>query len=326
MEKLSIFSDLCLDRAALGKRERRFSDTASTATHDSAGKLIRDQLDGQQRTHYEATQPPSSTASAAAGHLTCAQHECNAPRCAIAEVFETTELLELVLNFLNTVDVLRLGTGCCRKWRDLTLTRPQLRRHLFLLPQWSRPPREFELLGANVEGLSMERGDEVQNGQWIIVCMTRNAACQVLPAGKMRARVRSRSIFEGLRGGLGPRSSGSGACWPLGEPHTLLESVLRHEDLQVSQPPVLGMQAFLANTEYDVTRDCDDDAEPCASLKLHCDGGITLGFLAETALSLLSEGDTAASKNGTVVFKAIISFTAPCPRRHGLTRTVTRLT
>jgi hypothetical protein len=71
----------------------------------------------------------------------------------------------------------------------------------------------------------------------------------------------------------------------------------------------------------------DDAFRACA--KLSCDAGITLGFLAETAQSLLNSQKAGPSnaKDVRVVFKTIMSFCGPeqAPKKRTRTRTVTPL-
>lgn len=275
MERPSLMDSLRLGPGNAARRARRFSDAdcASVATHEF---LPPDARHLSQKPREDDIADASKTKGLAPGSAAFSRHECSAQSCALATVFETTELVEIILNFLDTADVLSLGRACCRKWRELTLSRPQLQYHLFLLPQWTRPPRSFQLLHAKIEGLTIERGDLVQDGQWIKVRMTRSAAYTVLPHGKPRARVRSRSIFEGLRGGLGPKSRQEGPQWPMEEPPRVTGTSLKHEDLYVCQPPVLGMQAFVRKTSADpgdTTKSAPGEMESVPSAKLHCDAG-----------------------------------------------------
>src|ERR1700761_6612116 len=86
------------------------------------------------------------------------QHTCAATPCAVKTVFETTELLELVLSFLETKDILssRL-TG--RKWAVIIHESPLLRLHFFTFGQWSRPGAQFQLLPLRLPGLRFELGE-----------------------------------------------------------------------------------------------------------------------------------------------------------------------
>ena len=158
---------------------------------------------------------------------------------------------------------------------------------------------------------------------------------RISPDPQPTKRVRSRSIFEGLRGGLGSRGSfGSDDTWPRIRP--TVNTTVQYEELFVTQPPVLGMQAFIVyldkdenkqNFDEDGDETSDDELRACA--KLSCDAGIALGFLAETAQSLLNSQKAGPSnaKDVRVVFKTIMSFCGPeqAPKKRNRTRTVTPL-
>jgi hypothetical protein len=96
------------------------------------------------------------------------------------------------------------------------------------------------------------------------------------------------------------------------------------------------MQAFIVyfdkgeiegNADEDSGGSSDDELRACA--KLSCDAGITLGFLAETAQSLLNSQKAGPSnaKDVRVVFKTIMSFCGPeqATKKRTRTRTVTPL-
>ncbi|KAI6909865.1 hypothetical protein KC355_g18442, partial [Hortaea werneckii] len=154
--------------------------------------------------------------------------------------------------------------------------------------------------------------------------MTEAAAQAICPFDSTpKKRLRSRSFFEGLRGGLGARAGSSSDQWPKADEHTVNSNTgtegvnaPQYKDLFVAQPPVVGMQAFIYTNSDSSSKDDADDStkQPCACAKLSCDAGITLGFLAETAQSLLRSrqaepASSAAAKDVRVVFKAIVSFT-----------------
>ena len=261
------------------------------------------------------------------------QHICSSAMCAVAKVFETTELLELVLSFLETRDVFSLRLTS-RLWNSTIHQSPQLRLHFFTCGQWSRPGSRFQLLPLHVHGLTIELGQEIHLGQWFTVSFTTEAARRVAPDPKPNRRVRSRSIFEGLRGGLGSRTQKANDSWPASKATPTINSTLQYEDLFVIQPPVLGMQAFVILAkeiadESGATEDLAMATEPRPCAKLWCDAGITLGFLAETAQSLLASQKAGPSnaEDAIVVFKAIMSFCAPeqSPKKRTNTRSVTRL-
>ena len=79
------------------------------------------------------------------------QHDCSAAICAIANVFETTELLELILSFLESRDVFSLRRTS-RLWDSTIHQSPQLRLHFFTYGQWSRPGSQFLLLPLSLPG------------------------------------------------------------------------------------------------------------------------------------------------------------------------------
>ncbi|KAI7303280.1 hypothetical protein KC315_g15759, partial [Hortaea werneckii] len=252
-------------------------------------------------------------------------HNCLSATCSLREVFRTTELLELILSFIETKDILaqRLTS---KQWASTIIASPQLKLHFFYYPQFTRPADEFILLPLSLPGLLIQQGEPLHLGRWIHISMTEAAAKAICPFDSTpKKRLRSRSFFEGLRGGLGARAGSSNDQWPKTDEHAVDSSTgtegvsaLQYKDLFVAQPPVVGMQAFIytnftSATENDSDTD-DSTKHPCACAKLSCDAGITLGFLAETAQSLLRSrqaepASSAAAKDVRVVFKAIVSFT-----------------
>ena len=260
-------------------------------------------------------------------------HTCESAVCAVARVFETTELLELILSFLETKDVISLRRTS-KQWNSTVCESPQLRLHFFTYGQWARPGSQFQLLPLSVPGLSIGLGDELHLGRWIKITFTPECAKRISRNADPTRRVRARSIFEGLRGGLGSRRRGSNDTWPATKPTPNTNSTLQYEDLLVTQPPLLGMQAFIVFTDDEQEKEnfCDPDDEsppsellPCA--KLSCDAGITLGFLAETAQSLLNSQPAGPSTatDARVAFKGIMSFcpAETTPKRRTRTRIVT---
>lgn len=256
------------------------------------------------------------------------QHACSMQACSLAKVFETTELLELVLNELDTQDVLRLR-ATSRRWNTTVHSSPLLRLHFFTYPQWQRPSPQYQLLPLNLPGLTIAQDESIHLGQWISVTLTSETARQLCPGPQNR--VRARSIFEGLRGGLGRNANDA---WPATSSATNPTGTMRYDDLQIVQPPLLGMQAFIvdhiaepaATTSEPATRirrdlDSTSSSETAARAKVSCDSGITLRFLAETAQNLLvrQEGGPSNVLERKVMFKAIVSFCQPeaSPRRRG---------
>ncbi|KAK0277184.1 hypothetical protein LTR91_000356 [Friedmanniomyces endolithicus] len=279
----------------------------SPAKHDAEGLAMED---------VEATLPVKP-------------HSCDAATCALTRVFATTELLECILGFLDTENVWahRLTNPV---WYATIDASPELRLHRYVYPQFTRPSSAFLLLPLSLPGLVIELGQPIYLGQWISVTLTQEAVRRISPGVKPGRRVRSRSIFEGLRGGLGSRQGGSNDNWPAPAPPdtkpTNSNGTLHYGDLHITQPPTLGMQAFIIDPVTASDPESSDDKikvklpAPCA--KLSCDAGITLGFLAETAESLLPSG----SEKG-VMFKAIVSFSKsePVPRKRGVARSVTKI-
>ena len=321
-------------------RERRFSDgaPASSAVDDSADVRSRDgtrwlpsPTEQSHRIGLGSSSSPSKTQLLIRKLLK--RHACTAAVCAVLKVFDTTELLELILSYLDTKDVLDLRRTSC-KWKATIETSPSLRLHFFTYPQWSRPPSDFQLLPLKLPGLSIVRGSPIDKGQWIRISMTPETARRIVPHPRPDRRVRSRSIFEGLRGGLGRSSKSEDDSWPKNKSTRTVTDASQYDELFVTQPPLLGMQAFIilpnADLDDDNYRSDDDVADPefrpCA--KLSCDAGITLGWLAETAQSLFNSQKSGPSNmdGARVVFKAIMSFTSPeHPRKRGNSRIVTRL-
>ncbi|KAI7285741.1 hypothetical protein KC345_g1543 [Hortaea werneckii] len=268
-------------------------------------------------------------------------HNCLSATCSLSEVFQTTELLELILSFIETKDILaqRLTS---RQWASTIVASPQLRLHFFYYPQFTRPADEFILLPLSLPGLHIQQGEPLHLGRWIRVSMTEAAAKAICPFDSMpKKRLRSRSFFEGVRGGLGARAGSSSDQWPKADEHAVNSSTgtarmgaLQYKDLFVAQPPVVGMQAFIyTDSPSPSGNDADEVAkQPCACAKLSCDAGVTLGFLAETAQSLLRSRQTeptssASAQNVRVVFKAIVSFTKgeSAPRKRGASRRISRI-
>ncbi|SMR44529.1 unnamed protein product [Zymoseptoria tritici ST99CH_3D1] len=282
-------------------------------------------------------------------------HLCpsSAKPCSLPSVLLSPDLIPLILIPLlpNTKMFLSLRL-VCRTWDEVIRSAPGLRTAFFALPMWKRPADDFLLLdlglGAVGRGLSIRRGKEVEKGCWIEVRMGKAAAVKVL--GSTAGRRSSTAGRTRRVGDVEPKEEWTGRA---------VEQGLRLEDLFVTQPPILGMQAFVEEVSPSeltndggeskeavvstVSNDEDDLREsPAPVAKLSCDAGITLGFLAETTLSLLSGGDVhrrvrsrgESSKSAIepeqdderrVVFKAIVSFCAPRVevRKRGVVRTVT---
>ncbi|KXT07403.1 hypothetical protein AC578_413 [Pseudocercospora eumusae] len=314
------------------RRERRFSDVARDSASAAAVFRIPNQVgsrclpkpDEQQHKRFS----PFPWSEKEEPSLPVEPHTCQLSACSLAQVFSTPELLGMILSYLGTTDVITLRRTS-RTWSRTVQESPSLRLHLFSRPQWDRPASDFQLLDLKLPGLHIEKGEPVDKGRWIHVSMNAIAARSILPAGRPSRRPRARSIFEGMRGGLGSRTMREG--WPSQSPKDPLSPVLQYEDLYITQPPVLGMQAFLIEPEIapeETSESSDEDDIPCACAKLSCDAGITLDFLADTTLSLLKDRrDMKDTEGRSVMFKAIVSFCKPtnsfCKR--GTARSVIRI-
>lgn len=309
-----------------GPHVRRFSDT-----DHAASALRRLSINGDDRLQRQASGSENHTSPKTAEPPLpppLKQHQCTSEECAATKLFDTTELLEIVLCFLDTESVLNLRRTS-RRWSDTIRSSPTLRLHYFARPHWARLASDFHLLDLKLPGLSIDPGDDLEMGKWLHVSMTSAAARQLCPADAFGRRVRSRSIFEGIRGGLGrSKRKNSEDPWPAAAPSTE-DGLLKYESLQVMQPPVLGMQAYLIDpTPFaGPSQPRQEPADPIAFAKIHCEAGVTLGFLAETTRSLLLDTKTSSDTGArTVLYKAIVSFTTPngTNRRRGTARSVTR--
>lgn len=240
------------------------------------------------------------------------QHKCKAQHCAVAKVFQTTELQEFIFSFLEYRDILALRR-VNRQCNSVVQGSSKLRLQFFFLRgQFRRPGESFELLPLNLPGLSVQRGDELDRGQWIEVHLTMEAARRICPRARTSSRVRARSIFEGLRGGLGSRRKDD--KWPAKNTTPDPDTELEYEDLLISQPPILGVQAFVEERHRLINISAGDEPDDgfrlCA--KLSCETGITLGFLAETALSIIHQDRGSSNQSDSkILFKAIMSFSDP---------------
>ncbi|KAK0921034.1 hypothetical protein LTR57_009096 [Friedmanniomyces endolithicus] len=289
---------------ANGQRARRFSDAGSVAhddpvtnatpvairSHDGS-RWLPAPVEESHRYGSPSNHNAESTATEDAEATPPVKpHSCDAAVCALMEVLATTELLECILGHFDTADI----------WR-----------HRLTSPVWYAAINASPELRLHRYGLVIELGKPLDLGQWISVTFTQEAVRRISPKVNPGRRVRSRSIFEGLRGGLGSRQGGSNDNWPapalLDTKPTNPNGTLRYSSLHITQPPTLGMQAFIIDPVTSPDPESLDDKidfklpAPCA--KLSCDAGITLGFLAETAESLLPPGS-----EKRVMFKAIVSF------------------
>lgn len=267
------------------------------------------------------------------------QHQCTSPSCSALKVFGTPELLALVLAFLDTSHIL-ISRRVNRTWaRAVTDTR-QLRTCLFLRPQWLRPPANYMLLDYEIPGLSIQKGDPVDKGQWIEITMNASAAREIVPwTCSRRTRRDSMALALSRTRGMGSTSSVYSAGVPEGvrNPQALK---VKYDELHIMQPPLLGIQAYMIDPDgsdassmgSSTGSDSDNDDEdpyasqtpaPCA--KISCDAGINLEFVAEATLALLPERGGDPDDDGRqIVFKAIVSFCEPAQslRKRGTTRSV----
>ena len=309
---------------ANGQRARRFSDAGSVAhddpvtnatpvairSHDGS-RWLPAPVEESHRYGSPSNHDAESTATEDAEATPPVKpHSCDAAVCALMEVLATTELLECILGHFDTADIWRHRLTS-PVWYAAINASPELRLHRYVYSQFTRPSSAFLLLPLSLQGLVIELGNPLDLGQWISVTFTQEAVRRISPKVNPGRRVRSRSIFEGLRGGLGSRQGGSNDNWPapalLDTKPTNPNGTLRYSSLHITQPPTLGMQAFIIDPVTSPDPESLDDKidfklpAPCA--KLSCDAGITLGFLAETAESLLPPGS-----EKRVMFKAIVSF------------------
>lgn len=239
------------------------------------------------------------------------QHNCTAAECAVIKVFHTMELIELIFSFLEYRDIHSLR-NINRHCNYTVKESKQLRIQFFSSGQWRRPGAQFQLLPLSLPGVTIEAGEELHLGQWIEVSFTPEAARRISPWPNPTKRVRSRSIFEGLRGGLGNKAQND--PWPASNSTSAIDETLQYEDLLISQPPTVGMHAFVIGprTTSTTAEDMSTESETPACAKLSSDTGITLGFLAETAHSFLARNDGPSEPEDVkVVFKAIMSFSEP---------------
>lgn len=342
------------------QRRRRFSDTdrgrqafpasSSTVRPDATSVLSRDGKHWLPAPEKRNDQP---SADYSAGHATKSEpsstsspslepHKCRPEQCAALKVFGTTELLETILGFLDTKEILSIQRTN-QFFYCIINNSPRLKLHHFVHGQWYRPASDFQLLPFNIlPGLTLQKGKKVHLGQWISISMTLEAARRLAPrTWPKKTRVRSRSIFEGLRGGLGPRAKAEAASdnWMCAvsskTPMQEDDPILPMDALLISQPPVLGVQAYIiyAHTESSqlppMPLGDDNDgvcygSRPCC--KLSRDSGITLGDLAQSAQKLLADTESSSTKYASkVVFKAIMSFCAPeqTPRKRDSATTTT---
>lgn len=275
------------------RRVRRFSDADSSTI---AGPSTRPELsppvsvkskdgsrwlpapDQQSRTVYASRPIGSNNHASATESIPVEPHRCESVPCAVISLFETTELLELVLSFLDSRNVLTLR-HTSRRWAATIAESPHLRLHAFALPQFMRPASEFQLLPLHLPGLSIGLGKPLHLGQWIHVSMSAEAARRISPSPGLGRRPRARSIFEGLRGGLGPKNGKSMDPWPARPSIEVVMDATQAKDLFVVQPPVVSMQGCMvtapASTYIDANSgdDNDDtyDGRLPACAKVSCD-------------------------------------------------------
>lgn len=259
-------------------------------------------------------------------------HACERPTCTVKEVFETTELLEHVLTFIPTRQILLLQRTC-QKWNTLIRESPTLRLHRFVEPQWQLPGSQFELLPLALPGLTVRGGSPVHLGQWIEIHMSPDAVVAISKERKQsRQTARSEAFFYDLE---------DLNAAPIRQTASLQPNP---NDLMVSQPPLTNMQAFLVPMDNPSATTDDGSSEaadtghgdgapnaqsssssaiPSAHSKIACDAGVTVGFMADVAENLLGK-----TKDQHVVFKAIISFCSQsdaAPRKRSNNRWVTKI-
>lgn len=253
-------------------------------------------------------------------------HLCDRPACAASRVWETAELLENILTFLPTNHVLPLRS-VKKSWNILIQESPSLRLHLFVYPNWQHLATKFRLLPLSLPGLEIRRGNPVQLGHWIEIHMDSQAANTIMKDSRDDIRsVRSPMFFNDFE--------------PAGPQVPTPQPLPPYADLLITQPPVVGMQAFIVDANATVPSKAHPVAVndqklapevPAAHSKLSCDAGLTMGFLAEIANKMLTKRTRGMYdvhyENERVVFKAIVSF-GQCdtaPRKRSGTRTITQI-
>lgn len=261
-------------------------------------------------------------------------HVCERPTCSVNKVFETTELLEHILKFISTRQIL-LFQRTCSKWNTLIRESPTLRLHRFVEPQWQLPGSQFELLPLALPGLTIRPGPPVHLGQWIEICISHDAVATILKQRKQpRQATRSPAFFYDFDDLNVSQVRQTTSLQP------------NPNDLMVSQPPLTNMQAFLITSEEPPATSLGGSSEvaaidhgegegssnsessnesevPSAHSNIACDAGVTLGFMADVAENLLKK-----TTDKHVVFKAIISFCSPsdaAPRKRSSNRWVTKI-
>lgn len=254
-------------------------------------------------------------------------HVCDNSNCAASRVWETTELLEHIFTFLPTNHLLPLRS-VKRSWNGLILKSPYLRLHLFVHANWQHPAAEFRLLPLSLPGLEIRRGNPVHLGHWIEVHINIDAAENILEdATDRKPFVCSAWFAQDFESRAPPPTS---------------QTTPVHSDLVITQPPVVGMQAFIVDADTilpdkpaSTSSEDDDDQEvqnttvPAVHSKISCDAGITLGFVASVAQTMLAPSlrskNPAQRKITKVIFTAIVSYcqSDTAPRKRSGTRMVT---
>ncbi|CZT24587.1 uncharacterized protein RCC_10312 [Ramularia collo-cygni] len=316
-----------MDALNLASSSSASSQTVSDSEDSSAtSPAVAPSVDGSRRwqprpgaqTRTRGSTESMQSSSTAVQLQPVAQHDCRQPICSMAKVFETTELLEMVLGHLETPDVVQLQRTC-KHWLSLVNKSPQLRVNLFVHAQWNRDASKFQLLNINLPGLHSELDEPINLGRWIHISMSVKAARIILDSANRHLPTRPQSISRNFPA---DRTYLPG----LDEDLPGLHGDLQYGRLQVVQPPVIGMQAFITPSKQ---RQGGADGVSSLCAKLACDAGITLGFLAETTLSLLTDGKNKHNpdENRSIVYTAIISFCAPVValRKRSLVRTVTSI-
>jgi hypothetical protein len=106
-------------------------------------------------------------------------HTCSMRDCAVVKAMETIEVLEHILTFVPSRQIVLLQM-VNKTWRLLINNSPQLYPHLFIEPRWRHPAKAFRLLHlTTMPGLSIKRGDSVHLGQWVEARMSLAAAQKI---------------------------------------------------------------------------------------------------------------------------------------------------
>lgn len=269
---------------------------------------------------------PLSTA-AAASSISLRVHQCDRVECAAQRVLATTELLEQILSYQTTHDVLELRR-VARMWQQTVDESPYLRRHRFIRAQWRRHPSTFILLAMSAPGISIGLSGTSEAEQRVVVILTPETAAKIAPGYKTSRRRRSLSMFSAMRE-LRQRESDMGSQDGPRQPMSSSTTFITECDglgpgtLFITQPPLTVMQAFVVPLNENI----DEEIWSRPLARLSCDVGMRLWSLAETAQMLFEQHRTEPSSPQRVVFRGALPGREPdlTPRKRSGVLNVVRL-